>query len=232
MEPEAFPMKPTDREVEQYKDAVLFGYQSMDGLLAQVEEMVSKDTVVILATALSQQPFTKLDERGGQHAYRPRDIERLLERLGISYSMLEPVMTHQFQLRFADASARDEAAQRLSSTTYRGQELFEVSKRDNNSIYFGCQVSSVVPEDGAIELGPGNEKDVVPFFELLYAIDVVKSGCHHPDGVLWIRNGGHRSHAERVSILDVFPTVLDMFGLLDAVPASCTGTSLKPMLSH
>ena len=27
----------------------------------------------------------------------------------------------------------------------------------------------------------------IPFFDLLYQIDLVKSGEHHPDGMMWIR---------------------------------------------
>jgi hypothetical protein len=40
-----------------------------------------------------------------------------------------------------------------------------------------------------------------------------KSGIHHPDSVMWFKTGQHRVHADRASILDMFPTLLDYYGV-------------------
>jgi arylsulfatase A-like enzyme len=50
----------------------------------------------------------------------------------------------------------------------------------------------------------------------------MKSGCHHPEGVLWVRTGRHAVHSERVSILDVAPTVCDLLRL-DPDAVRCAG---------
>ena len=53
----------------------------------------------------------------------------------------------------------------------------------------------------------------VSFFGVFYAIDAVKSARHHPEGVLWLRTGQHAIHGERVSILDIAPTIYDLMGV-------------------
>ena len=63
-----------------------------------------------------------------------------------------------------------------------------------------------------------------PFADLFYLVDGFRSGHHHPEGALWIRTGRGRVHAEPVSILDIAPTVLAMFGV--AAPPSMRGNVL------
>jgi hypothetical protein len=51
------------------------------------------------------------------------------------------------------------------------------------------------------------------FGELFYMIHTMRSGRHHPDGVLWWRNGRHRVVEERVPLTAVAPTILAHFGV-------------------
>ena len=51
------------------------------------------------------------------------------------------------------------------------------------------------------------------FDELFYMIHTVRSGRHHADGVLWVRNGRHEVVAEKVPLTDVAPTLLAHFGV-------------------
>ena len=40
-----------------------------------------------------------------------------------------------------------------------------------------------------------------------------KSGIHHPDSVLWFKTGTHRVHAEKMPILNIFPTLLAYYNV-------------------
>jgi hypothetical protein len=53
----------------------------------------------------------------------------------------------------------------------------------------------------------------VPFFEIFYSMDVVKSGFHHPDGMLWVRypDRAHFVHRGKVSIRSIAPAILALF---------------------
>lgn len=224
MAPEAFSVRPGESEIAAYRDAILFGYQRMDALLGRFMALAGRDTTLIFATALSQQPYLKYEAIGGHHFYRPRDVTRLLEKLHVVPERVEPVMTHQFVARFRTEEEKKDAERRLAAVTCDGQPVFGFDDADATSLYFGCQLRTQLAKDVKLDLG-GNELPV-SFFDWLYQIDGMKSGRHHPDGCLWIRQGTHRAVEEHVSILDVLPTVLSFFGI------SAAGYPGRPLIGE
>jgi hypothetical protein len=215
MDPDAFALKPAKDEIESYGDAVLFGYRSMDALLQRFFALAEADTTIILCSALSQQPFLKREERGGQHFYRLRDVPHFLQMLDIVPRMVEPVMTHQYRLRFADGAAAEKALAVLRQLRL-GEESVLGARLSGTDIHFGCQIYDRLDSNGEIAGVPGrNER--LHFFDLFYAIDAVKSARHHPEGVLWLRTGEHAVHTEPVSILDIAPTIYDLMGVCSGV---------------
>src|SRR3954471_8100528 len=154
MDPAAFELKPSARHVEVYGGAVLFGYQAMDALLREFMALVDRDTILVLCSALSQQPFTKRDGGGGQHFYRLRDPDGFLGMLGLQPRSIEPVMTHQYLLRFASDREAAEAGAALRALQFRGYQVFSVSEPGAASLKFGCQISDAsatvasLPEPG------------------------------------------------------------------------------------
>jgi predicted AlkP superfamily phosphohydrolase/phosphomutase len=44
-------------------------------------------------------------------------------------------------------------------------------------------------------------------------IHTMRSGRHHPDGALWVRNGRHEVVPGRVPLTDIAPTVLAHYGI-------------------
>ncbi len=230
MDPEPFSIKPSTDERAAYGDAILFGYQAMDTLLREFERLVDDDTVTILCSALSQQPFLRREGDGGQHFYRLRDVAALLRRLAIAPQSVEPVMTHQYVLRFGSPAEVEAAVAALRAVRLADQEVFAAVPSERLSLYIGCQLYERVAADAAVT-GLRYEYAPVRFFDLFYAIDAIKSGCHHPDGVLWIRTGRHAVHRERVSILDIAPTICELIGVPGDINARGGGTSLVPAFS-
>ena len=211
MQPESFTVRPDAAEIARYKGSILFGYQQMDGLIGDFMSLADEDTVLVFATALSQQPYLKYEAIGGQHFYRPRAVEKLLDDIHVHPIRVEPVMTHQFLARFNSSAEAEDAKQRLSRVTSSAGPVFGFDKADPASLYFGCQLRTQLSPGEKLDLG-GNAPHV-NFFDAFYQIEGIKSGRHHPDGCLWIKQGTHRVHPEKVSILDVMPTILDYFGL-------------------
>lgn len=225
MEPQAFKVKPTSAQLDLYGGAIKYGYTQMDRLIREAVSLAGPRDLIIFATALSQQPFLRKEDAGGQLFYRPRNVEQLLAQAGVTGAVIEPVMTHQFRLRFADRAAVDNATARLTALRAEGRQIMGISDHAEDGFVFGCSISKQVGEDAVISRPDSNETQ--RFFDTFYQIDGMKSGCHHPDGILWLATG-QAANGGRCSILDIFPTVLSAFGRSDLMPADRRGRTLLP----
>src|SRR5581483_11315317 len=225
MQPEAFSVQPDEKERQRYGGAILFGYQSMDRLLGDFFRLSSDDTMLILGTAISQQAFLKREKSGGQHFYRPRNFEAMLNNMGIHAGEVLPVMTHQFVLSFSSDREAQTAKTKLEAVTCQGIPVFDFAESNPGTLYLGCQIYSSLDSNANLVMGDGSS---VPFFDHFYSLGALKSGCHHPDGVLWIKSGRHQVHSEKISILDVLPMLLRHFGVAEqhARVAQATGSAL------
>ncbi len=223
MEPQAFMIQPTPEQTNLYGGAIKYGYVSMDRLIGEIVSLTGPRDLVIFATALSQQPFLRKENAGGQLFYRPRNIETLFARLEIEGAEIEPVMTHQFRLRFVTEQARANAVRVLGGLRSEGHVLAGMSDHAADGFVFGCSISNHLSPDALISRENSNES--IRFFDVFYQIDGMKSGCHHPDGILWLATGDP-ADGGRCSILDIFPTVLTAMGRSDLIPADRRGRSL------
>lgn len=213
MDPEPFKIKPTDKEQAEYQHAVRYGYEEMDKLLGDVFAAAPPDAIIVLATALSQQPCLFYEDIGGKTFYRPRVGEKLLEWLDIrNYKSIEPVMSEQFHIRFDNDALAREAARKLEALNVDGKPLMMVEIRDGN-VFSGCKVYEQISNEAKITGGPNGSS--IGFYRLFYQVESLKSGMHHPDGILWMRIPGvpPRVYKDTVSLRDFAPTVLAMFGI-------------------
>lgn len=223
MEPAAFVNAPPEHEADIYANAILSGYQNMDRIIGQFLEFEKHGAQLALMTALSQQPFLKYEETGGQKFYRIRNVLSFLQDLELKCRDVRPVMTHQFRVDFENAEDLSHARQVLSDMALDGQKVFDL-EQEENGLSIGCRINTTVPENAQMVVN-GEQQ---PFFKTFYQIEETKSGCHHPDGVLWVKTGNHKVYPEKVSILDWFPTVLEHFEVQPQERPH--GRSLKPLL--
>ena len=201
--PESFARPVEPAEMRKFGDAILFGYQEMDRLLERFFEFEREGVMLILSTALSQHANTRADKL----YYRPKEIRQLLAALDIHPETVLPVMSEQYSARFASQAAADSARVRLEGLRINGMSIFDFAAAPANTLFFGCDFHQAVDADARIE-----GLDAM-FDDLFYALPHTKSGVHDPDSVLWIKSGEHHVHPERVSILDVVPTLLEHFGI-------------------
>jgi hypothetical protein len=224
MEPEVFKVKPTADDQRAYAEAVLFGYRQMDELVGGFLKLAAGRATLILCTALSQQPCLKYEDEGGKSFYRPRDFDKLLAFAGVEgpYTV-SPVMSEEFHVVFPRPEAAVEAQGRLLSLRVDGRPCLKADMREDG-LFVGCSVFVPLPA-GAVLSREGGAPG--PFFDVFYQVDGMKSGMHHPDGILWIRTPErtHRVHSGRVSLTSIAPTVLEMLGC--SPPPSMRGPSLS-----
>jgi hypothetical protein len=223
-DPSAFKIKPSEQDQRDYGDAVRFGYQQLDAVVGRLMELVGPETAIVFATALSQQPHLLHEETGGKLAYRPHDYAAFLNGVGVKrWTGAEPVMVGQFHVRCEDEAAATAAETLLNSLVFDAKPAFKAYRRDD-SVFVGCVVNTKVAPDALLGLPSTGQQ--WKFGDLLYQMDLVKSGRHHPDGILWIRTpgGGHQVHEGKVSLCGIAPTILSILGL--PCPAEMRGSVL------
>jgi hypothetical protein len=224
MDPGPFKVKPTREEQDQYATAVLYGYKEMDKIIRSVLDLAGDSTTVILASALSQQPCLLYEDTGGKTFYRPRSFEELLQLVGVGGQYrVAPVMSEQFHVHFESESDAAAAGERLASLSVDGRSAMVVEQQ-GSSIFSGCRIFEQLPQDALLTSARFGTS--VPFFSVFYQAEGLKSGMHHPDGILWIRHPSksHKVVPQQVPLRSVAPTVLRMFGVPQ--PRSMTGEAL------
>jgi len=114
------------------------------------------------------------------------------------------------------------AADILEQITIDGKRAFEAI-REETALFTSCGIRSKIDENAVIH-SPASGA-TAKFFDLLYEIEGLKSGMHHQDGLLWIRDPRiSKSSNPRVAIESIAPTVLDMLDV--PVPAHLKDPSL------
>jgi hypothetical protein len=213
MQPELYKVATSEAEQREYGSAILLGYKEMDGLMGRMLKLVGDEAIVILATALSQQPCLRFEEKGGKHGYYVKDYPQLLKFAGIQHAhRVAPVMSGQFWVHLENDEAAAEVQGRLSALRVGG-ELAIRTRREGTSVFASCCVFKGLEQDAVLHTENGEQS--TPFFGLFYASDITKSAMHHPDGILWIRHP-HKQHSvrsEKVGLIRIAPTILDMLGV-------------------
>ncbi len=213
MDPDGFKIKPSAREQLELQDAVLFGYEQMDDLLGRFMKLAGSETTLIFCTALSQQPCLIYEDSGGKTFYRAHDINRVVDFAAIRERYVySPIMSEEFHLTFDDEAKASEAARRLSALRVGGDPAL-VIVRDGARLTGGCGIFRQMPADAILESTATRSR--IRFFDLFYQGGGIKSGMHHPDGMLWIRlpDRSHSVATEKVALRSVAPTILHLTGL-------------------
>src|SRR5262249_37412746 len=211
MDPETFRLKPGANEQKQYADAVLFGYQAMDNLIGKALALAGSETTILLASALSQQPYLKMEESGGKRFYRPHNFDKFINFVGLDgVSKVAPVMSEQFHIYFEDEPSARRGSELLARVRVDGRDAMHI-RREGRDVFTGCHLFDRIPREARIEVA-GTQRSQ-PSFHLFYEADCLKSGMHHPDGLFWIQTPerAHRVIPGYVALRSVAPTILRLF---------------------
>lgn len=213
MEPGEFEVRPSEAEQAEYADAVLFGYRQMDRIVGQALALAGDRHAVVLSSALGQQPCLKYEGQGGKVAYRPHDCDAFREWAGVAGPCeVQPVMSEEFRLLLPSAAEASAAEAQLATVAIDGVRALTV-RREEAALTVGCGIFSKVAPDARLTAAGS---PVRAMSDLFYAIDGLKSGMHHGEGCLWIRNAGSRRHRRAGSIVpltSVAPTLLALQGI-------------------
>ena len=229
----ASPASPAEKA--RYGAAVEYGYELCDQLLGRFMRLCDRDTVIVLASSMGQQPYVSSLYPEGKIAVRFLDVRRILDIVGArGATEIVPMMLPQYNVRIADARERARVRELLQAARCVGaphpdaitvEETGEIltltprglARRTDDIRYYFPDAPNARPE--------GYELDE------LFACDVPtpKQGMHHPRGLVIFYGAGIRrgQQLNDVSPLDIAPTMLS---LLDVpVPAIMKGRVLHEL---
>jgi len=115
---------------ENDEDPLLFIYEVYDEIVGDL--MRRPEHHILITTGLSQVANPR-----EHYQYRLVDFEGFLARAGIAGATIEPRMSRDFLLTFADRPAAEAAITRLETVRVAGQPLFKV---DDRGLTLFCQV--------------------------------------------------------------------------------------------
>ena len=213
LEPERFQVRPAPQEIAEYGGAIEYGYRNMDQLLGELMDLAEPDCTLVFCTALSQQPYLKSEASGGRHYYRIKDPSVLTELLGIQDPFEPiPVMAEQLILRFAGEEACQRAKETLKIYRFKDRSVFHAIP-SGRELSVQCSYSGAIAEDDVITVRDSSR--TLRFLDVFYPMNVLKSGMHHPDGMMWVRHPSreHKVHDGKVSICAIAPAILEHFGI-------------------
>jgi hypothetical protein len=214
LDPDRFLLRPPEDEQARYADAIRFGYRKMDEIVRDCLDLAGEDATIVFCTALGQQPMSKYDADSGKQHFKPTDPAALLRFAGVDAPhTYAPVMAENFFLHFEGEDVAEDARSKLSALRLdTGARVMDVH-REGSRVHAGCVVV-VPPPEGSVVSAPGTNR-AADFHDLFYQATGLKSGMHHPDGILWIRTP-ERTHFEverKVSIREIAPTLLALCGV-------------------
>lgn len=229
MQPELFPQPATAEEVETYGDAIPHGYRTADALLEGMLKLIDEDTVLVVASSMGQQPYISKLERGKQIG-QLRSLDHLLEIVGVKdRARALNTMSDQFNIYADTPEVLREVTGALEAAYIDApqQPMFNLQTLDN-SLTVTLRHYDEVSEDSRCVFPhrAASGDDSYRFEDLVYSTGLVKSGFHHPRGVLMlygagVKRGGHIAACDN---LDLAPTLLTLLGV--PVPPEMSGRVL------
>jgi len=233
MEPHLFDQPTSKEEIETYGGAIEFGYRKADDLLAKILNLIGPDTVLAVASSMGQQPYLS-DLKDGKAINQLRSLEQLMEVLGLKGQVRAIfAMSGQFNI-YADSEAIKNLAEKRLRDAYIDtpeRPMFAVKSVDQALTATLKRYDEIAPSSRCFFPVDG-QTTPHPYSQLVHNTGMVKSGYHHPEGILMLYGNGIRPgvHIAGSNNLDIAPTLLSLLGL--PVPAEMKGRVLQEALTY
>lgn len=190
--------------VEKGADPLLEAYQQYDELIAILTE--SKSANYIIATALSQTPCEK-----PVFYYRLSNHASFLKLLKLDFLSVEPRMTRDFLVHFADDKTRDVAVKHLQELKIDGVPIFNKIDKRPNELFVTMDYAQEITSETRLDHNQLLDSD----FSMKDHVNFVaiKNGEHQEKGYVFFapelkgvtfRNGDHVAKLYDV-IMSQFP---------------------------
>ncbi len=163
---------------------IAFGVQKYDLFLRRIFSAAkcSNDTLIVIASALSQEPYYDSECEGGMNYYRLMNHKSFIKRIGFDDLEIFPLMSRDWEIRSKNELILVSAAKFISELIIEKEPLFKV-RRISKDIYF--IQTSVTKSINCHSVIFHDSKPVCEFGDYFRNM-AVKSGEHIEMGHLWI----------------------------------------------
>jgi hypothetical protein len=221
MQPELFkPLTTTPDEIKHYGNAIEEGYVSADRLLKSLLSLIDENTVMMISSSMGQQPYLNLGKyKNGKKIRQVKSLPRLLQILGV-HGQAEAVsmMSDQFNI-YSESEYALDLVYRLLKSAYVEVENGTIPmfylQRNGGSICVSLIPDEVIDASSRCRFPDAPEGPSFIYGDLVQFNGQVKSGRHHPEGMLIIYGPGIKrgGRIEECNNLDLAPTMLTLMGI-------------------
>lgn len=202
-------------DIAQEHDPIAFGYEMYDKILGEILKLIGKDedTLVIVASGLSQVPYTEKEAEGGMNYYRLNDHTAFAEKLGLTgddFSIF-PLMSRDWQIKYNSDAARQKALYVLNDLTINGEQLFNLKENTEGYVFVETKYTRGI-EDGD-QIKDANGKGIANFNEIFTNI-AIKSGHHVGIGNLWFSDTALQDYffGKKIPLTQLYTLTLEALG--------------------
>lgn len=198
-------------------DPITFGYETYDRILKDILKMVENDpeTLVIIASGLSQVPYTEKEAAGGMNYYRLKNHQDFANKIGLQAQYeIYPLMSRDWQIKCADEAAKENARAILTRLTVDGESLFKVV--ENSDGYLFIETNFYKRTNVNSPILDANGKSIGHFHDL-FLNTAIKSGHHSGIGNLWLSDAQFSlaKHGQNIPLTQLYPMTLRALGIQD-----------------
>lgn len=171
-------------DCHEFDDPITYGYQLYDQILGELLNLENRsDTLIIIASGLSQLPFLEQEYAGGMNYYRLRDHKKFIQAIGLSNINVYPLMSRDWEIGSENLHQLENAKKVLTGLTVAGESLFKIEQELPNLLFIETAVTKKIAENEYII--DNNGKSIAKFGNVFMNIGI-KSGHHTGIGYLWI----------------------------------------------
>jgi hypothetical protein len=229
----SFSLKASVDEKKKYGGAVAHGYELCDELIGRFLGLVDRQTVLVLASSMGQQPYVHDLYPEGKIAVRFKDVRQILAIVGaLGVTEVAPTMLPQWNVRIPESAERARVQNLLLSARCEGGTYPEAMTVEETGDILTLTPRGLARRHDALRYhfpGAPNARKEGYALEELFACDLPtpKEGMHHPRGLLIMCGPGVRRGFELrdVSPLDIAPTILHLLGI--PIPSVMKGRVLS-----
>jgi Type I phosphodiesterase / nucleotide pyrophosphatase len=233
-----FEAKSSPAERQQFGEAVPVGYRLCDDLIGRAMKLIDRETILVVASSMGQQPFVSERYADGKIVVRIKDIDKLLGLIGRQgIEDVVPTMVPQWNLTVPKPDQRAFVRRQFESITRQqgegpAEQAFAVQEtHDQLTITPLGLARNIAPIRYEFRLPDGQRHSAA--LDEFFAMDAptVKQGMHHIDGMLAFFGGGvaRGKRMPDCTNLDVAPTLLTLMNI--PVPGAMQGQRLEPAVT-